>query len=196
MNIATLWVILLIICVIGLVVGLINPSTLNDKKSKKQWTRKDVAAAFGTGIVISLILLAIAGGSSNSKTNNSTSGTPETVKQSENAPQPQVQPVHSVGYGLAKLHAGSKGQPEPDEGLVKAFEDNLRVLNEKCTEDSEEKIADIIVTSQKLLKEKKNVSMDLTKVAIGIRGSIPDEATDLVSCAEIAALFVTLTDRP
>lgn len=191
MNIATLWVILFFLCLIGLIVGLANPSLLNDKKSKKQWTRKDVATAFGTGLVISLILLGIAGGNSDPKTNNSTSDTPETVKTAENAPKPP-----SYGYTLAKRHAESKGQTEPDQYLVVAFEQNLKVLNEKCTEDSEVRIAAIIIDTQKLLKEKKNVSMDLPEVADGIRGSIPDQAKEQISCVEVAALFVTLTDRP
>lgn len=196
---ATLGILLLFASLLGLIIGLAKPSALK-KITRQDWNRKTIGLAYGTLLLLSSVILAVAGGNvkeaeTNLKTNNSTPVAQEAVKPAENSPQPQVQPAHSVGYGLAKLHAGSKGQPEPDQALVIAFEQNLKNLNEKCTEDSEERIADAIVVAQKFLKEKKNVKMDLPEVADGILGSIPDEAAGSVSCAEIAATFVTLVNR-
>lgn len=126
---------------------------------------------------------------STAKTNNPAPIAQEAVTPTENIPKPPSQ-----GYLLAKRYAESKGQSEPDQYLVVAFEQTLRRLHERCTADSELRIAAIIIDAQKQLLVKQNIAMELPEVADGIRTAVYESSTP-VDCFKVANAFVASVKR-
>jgi len=98
------------------------------------------------------------------------------------------QPEYSDAFKLASLEIGHNN---PNQNLVSNFDSLLKQLAQKCTSETENQIADYIYKTQTMIEDKGG-NITLLEAATSINGSIPDEAVGVVTCAEIAAAFVTL----
>ena len=94
----------------------------------------------------------------------------------------------SLEYKLAVVSAG--GFVKEDDPSVARFRALLDSLEAKCTE-GREKIADMAVKSQELLKDK-GVDLTVLRVMQNADASIPDGFGES-PCADIFATLVTLT---
>lgn len=183
---------------ICLYIGLVRPKLFNPV-FKTVFSRSRIALIFG---LPSLLFFGIAALAAN-KVADSTPKKPPVEKVSKPAvnptptkppsnptPNPTLTPTQqSPAYKLAVLE---KGVPNPDKLTVDVFDGALKILNRKCSEDDELRIADILVAAREQL-QKRGVKMSLIQVAESVDDSIPAEASNSVSCAETAAAFVTLT---
>lgn len=94
----------------------------------------------------------------------------------------------SNAFKLASLEIGHNN---PSGSLVNTFDNLLEELTKKCPEENETQIANYIFKTKKMIN-KKGETITLLQVGNGINESIPEEATGVVNCAEIAAAFVVL----
>lgn len=94
----------------------------------------------------------------------------------------------SPAYMLAALQIGHQN---PDQEMIQEFDKRLNSLLGKCTENDKSRIGDYVVKSKQMLAEEGEY-LQLSEIIDALDKSIPDSATGVVSCAEIAAGFVTL----
>jgi hypothetical protein len=90
-------------------------------------------------------------------------------------------------YKLASIEKG--GLVAENDPLVGSFGAALNSLEPKC-KDSRERIADMAVTTQKLLKEK-GISLSLLRILQDVNRSIPS-GFGAQPCADVFAAYVTL----
>lgn len=83
------------------------------------------------------------------------------------------------------------GNVIPSQKMVNEFDMYFNKLIKKCKENDKSRIGDYIVTAQEQLK-KEGINLQLSEIITGMDKSIPEDANNLVSCAEIAAAFVVL----
>jgi hypothetical protein len=82
------------------------------------------------------------------------------------------------------------------QSTITKFSAALDDLDRKCTEDRTQ-IANMVVTSVKLLADEKSVTMTHLKFMQSMNDSMPKGSERLnLSCAEIAAMLVTMINRP
>jgi len=91
-----------------------------------------------------------------------------------------------------KLASLETGNNNPSQTIVNKFQNLLNELSLKCPNENEEQLANYIFVGRRTIEEKLG-PITLFEVGRGVKESIPDEAIGIVSCAEIAAAFVTLT---
>ncbi len=129
------------------------------------------------GIIIFIIILVIISGGGDKK---------EIQKLSDQE--------YTTAYKLASLQSNKRiGTTIPSPELKDEFEKILISLNRKCTEGNKEKIGNYIYKSQEMFTQK-GVDLTLLEIATLIDESIPEDVDSLVSCAEIAAMLVMLTE--
>ena len=96
----------------------------------------------------------------------------------------------------ALLAALDQGSMLVSQSLVQKYRRILDSIDPKCKETNKQ-IADFTVTGVRLLKEQKKIRMTNLKFLQAMDESLPEDAESLnLSCAEIAALLVTLIDQP
>lgn len=125
--------------------------------------------AFGSMILLAIILPELA--------------TAQTVTVTSSSP---------IEAKLAAIDARSKVVQQP---VVRRYARLLDDLDRKCKE-SRTQIGDIAVKGVELLAQKR-VTMTNLVFMQSMSGSMPEGSQSLnLSCAEIAAILVTMTDRP
>ena len=98
----------------------------------------------------------------------------------------------TLEYQLATINAGYR--VESYDPTIAQFSSLLDSLERKCA-NSRQQIADATVAAQDLLR-KKGVKLKLIDVMRNLNDAIPEEAAgSKLSIAEVAAAWVTLTDR-
>lgn len=113
---------------------------------------------------------------------------PKTETKTETTPKSSQTETTSNAFKLASLEIGHNNPPK---SLVNTFDSLLKKLTKKCSEEDETQIANYIFKTKKMVNEKGG-TITLLQAGNGIDKSIPEEATDVVSCAEVAAAFVVL----
>lgn len=107
----------------------------------------------------------------------------------------QTVAVTSSSPPEAKLAAIDTDNTEVPPSTVQEYKKLLDDLDQKCTENRAQ-IGDIAVKGVQLFSEKK-ITMTLLKFLESMNGSMPEGSQTLnLRCAEIAAMFITMTDRP
>jgi len=134
--------------------------------------------SFITIIVILGIIVIVQGVSKDYSTQPQTSPTRQAVQQ----------PEYSNAFKLASLETGHNN---PNQNLISDFDSLLKQLTQKCTSETEDQIADYIYKTKTMIADKGG-NITLLEAANSINDSIPDEAVGVVTCAEVAAAFVTL----
>ena len=109
---------------------------------------------------------------------------PEKAPEKKNVQESEQPPLE---YKLAVINKGSGGAQ--DDTTVIEFRNLLMSLDKKC-EERPQKIADISVTAQNLLREA-GINLTLLKVIRDLNGSIPPSDIKL-KLVEVAAAYVTL----
>lgn len=119
------------------------------------------------------------------------SGTDTETAPSKSTPTTQTENA-SNSFKLASLEVGHN---DPTQSLIDIFDSYLDSLEIKCPDEDETQIANYIFNTQEMINEKGG-SMTLQEAAEGIDGSIPEDASGMISCAEVATAFVILvTDQ-
>jgi len=96
---------------------------------------------------------------------------------------------YSNAFKLASVEIGYNNPPEE---LISKFDNLLKDLIRKCSEKDENQIANYIYKTKTMIEEK-GIEITFLQAGNGINGSIPEEAAGVMSCAEVASLFVVLT---
>jgi len=157
---------------------------LDNELSKKDiqlqlQSRRKKRITTGVLFVIIIIFIVISVG------DDSTSQ-PKTQKQS-------IEQAKVINEGSAfKLASLEIGNGNPPKELIGNFQTLLNKLGSKCPNENEKQIAGYIFVGQQKIKEGLG-PITLLEVGKGIDRSIPKEMAGVVTCAEIAAAFVTLT---
>jgi len=150
--------------------------------TREQKTKKKTSS--GTwGCLVLVIIFGIIGLISLSGNDSSNSSTPSSTP----APASQVEEA-SNAFKLASLEIGHNNPPQ---SLIDVFDNYLSELATKCPSETKTQIAGYIFKTQEMINERGG-DITLKGAAEGINGSLPDEASGTVSCAEVAAAFVTL----
>jgi hypothetical protein len=101
--------------------------------------------------------------------------------------------VTETSQPYAKLAAIEAVSPNPPPALLADFKTTTASLARKCYQDTPERIADLIVKSQEILKEN-GVALKLSDVARHVDRSIPAD-TQIAKCSDVFATFVVLTTK-
>ena len=94
----------------------------------------------------------------------------------------------SNAFKLASLEIGYN---DPSQELQDKFQSILTKLKLKCPNESEDDIANYIFKTKTMIEDKGG-QISLVESANAIDESLPTEAAGSVTCAEVAAAFVTL----
>jgi len=100
----------------------------------------------------------------------------------------QKEKEYTTEYKLAVIDKG--GYLEEDDPVVSEYRIMLNSLKAKVIND-EIDIADIVVTTQKRLKEKYQINLTILKIMKDLDSCIPDDVENL-DLKEIAAAYIVL----
>lgn len=108
--------------------------------------------------------------------------------ESDTSSSPERTTDQSIEYKLAVID----GHFTPSDEIKRRYGRALDLLERYCPENRE-RIADMTVRSQELLKER-NIDENLLQLLRNFRTSIPDEASpgELGNCSEIFSTYVIL----
>ena len=100
----------------------------------------------------------------------------------------QKEKEYTTEYKLAVIDKG--GYLEEDDPVISEYGRMLNSLKAKVIND-EMNIADIVVTTQKILKEKYQINLTILKIMKDLDACIPDDVEKL-DLEEIAAAYMVL----